>query len=240
MNILVVTLTYNEAAILPFFLRHYERFADRIVVYDSGSTDGTLDILRAHALVDLRHRPPTHGVIDDEENIIYKTRGWKDGFGDWIITVDTDELLWDTDLRGRLEWCETRDFNCAMGEAWDMIGDEIPTGGQIYDHIKEGVRRPDFDKMILFKPGTDMKHGPGCHAYTGFKLRPADVDWKVKLLHYKWLSLGHVQRKADNLKLSERNIRGRLGYHDGVPANEMWVKLYQAWRVERKRLDFLP
>ena len=33
---------------LPFFYRHYESLVDHFFVFDNGSTDGSLDILRAH------------------------------------------------------------------------------------------------------------------------------------------------------------------------------------------------
>lgn len=238
MNLLVVTLTYNEAAILPYWLRHYEKFADRIVVYDSGSTDGTLDILKAHPLVELRHRPPTNGVIDDVENIKYKTLGWKDGYGDWVITCDADEFIWDADVRKRLEECDRLGFNAIQSEAYDMIGDAVPTGPeQITEYINHGVRSPHFDKTLLFKPGTDMKHEPGCHEFKAFEIKLSPQ--RVKLLHYKWLSLEHVMAKRENLKMSEANHKAKYGYCDGVPSRDIWVGYYMRCRDSRKPLDFL-
>jgi glycosyltransferase involved in cell wall biosynthesis len=43
---------YNEEALLPHFLAHYAPIADRIVVWDNGSTDATPQIAQAHSKVE--------------------------------------------------------------------------------------------------------------------------------------------------------------------------------------------
>jgi glycosyltransferase involved in cell wall biosynthesis len=40
-------LTRNEQHILPYSLRHYATFCERIFVHDMGSTDGTLEIAKS-------------------------------------------------------------------------------------------------------------------------------------------------------------------------------------------------
>jgi hypothetical protein len=40
---------------LPYYLRHYERFCEQIVVYDNASDDGSQEIVVSHPLCDLRH-----------------------------------------------------------------------------------------------------------------------------------------------------------------------------------------
>ena len=37
MKIHIYTPTWNEEKILPYFLRHYEQFAERIFIFDGGS-----------------------------------------------------------------------------------------------------------------------------------------------------------------------------------------------------------
>ena len=48
------TVTWNEADILGFFFRHYDPWIDRYIVYDNGSEDETLALLRAHPRVEVR------------------------------------------------------------------------------------------------------------------------------------------------------------------------------------------
>ena len=38
----IYTLCYNEIRILPFVIDYWETYADRVIVYDNGSTDGSV------------------------------------------------------------------------------------------------------------------------------------------------------------------------------------------------------
>ena len=70
-------------------------FADEVIVLDSGSTDGTLDICRAlGAKVDTTSDWPGHGP--------QKNRALDRASGEWVISVDSDE--WVTpELRAEIE-----------------------------------------------------------------------------------------------------------------------------------------
>lgn len=55
MNIVVYTFCYNEIQILPFVEQYWRRFASKVVVYDNGSTDGSLEFLSKVPCVEVRH-----------------------------------------------------------------------------------------------------------------------------------------------------------------------------------------
>jgi len=281
MKIVIITLTYNEEIILPFFLRHYERFADRIIIYDSGSTDRTLEIARGHPLVELRDRPPTHGEIDDRENVRIKNTAWKDCGADWVMVVDADEFLFYppnrglANMRAFLTDCDRRKINVVPSECWQMGGDATPTDGLLTEQITTGVRDEHtikyYDKVLIFKPETKLVYTPGCHSCSGENLRfslclrfllwagcerllrsPSSIasclrflvwaagERPVKLLHYKWLSLDYVKRKAAELKLSAANVAQGLGcYPAGTTVNTVWVNWYLNALKERRPLEFL-
>lgn len=48
MKITVYTVCFNEELMLPHFLNHYSRIADRIVLYDNQSTDQSMSLARAY------------------------------------------------------------------------------------------------------------------------------------------------------------------------------------------------
>lgn len=54
MRIHLYTQSLNEAAVLGFFFRHYDPWIERYIVFDDGSTDGTLDLLAQHGRVEDR------------------------------------------------------------------------------------------------------------------------------------------------------------------------------------------
>lgn len=48
MNIEVYSMFFNEAKMLPFYLNHYEKFCSKIILYDNGSDDESIEIIKAH------------------------------------------------------------------------------------------------------------------------------------------------------------------------------------------------
>src|ERR1700722_20355846 len=54
LRIHVYSICWNERRMIEYFLRHYETFAERIVIYDDDSDDGTKEILLAHNKVEVR------------------------------------------------------------------------------------------------------------------------------------------------------------------------------------------
>ena len=48
-------LCWNDARMLPFFFRHYDPLVERYVIYDNGSTDESLALLKENRKVSLRH-----------------------------------------------------------------------------------------------------------------------------------------------------------------------------------------
>lgn len=88
----VCLVVQNEAALLPRWLENVAPVADEIVAVDGGSTDETPAILEAHAKVQLFRRPfDAHGP--------QKNFAFDQARGDWILSLDADELLGDRLLR---------------------------------------------------------------------------------------------------------------------------------------------
>ena len=46
MTITLYTLLYNEEHILPYFLKHYSQYVNKIVVHNNQSTDTSIQILK--------------------------------------------------------------------------------------------------------------------------------------------------------------------------------------------------
>lgn len=84
-NVTPLILTFNEA---PNIARVLDRlsWARRIVIVDSGSTDGTLEIVQAHPAVEVVHRPFTD-----------HTSQWNHGLdqvhSEWVLTLDADYVI---------------------------------------------------------------------------------------------------------------------------------------------------
>jgi (heptosyl)LPS beta-1,4-glucosyltransferase len=90
----VLITTYNEAEMLPLCLDPIEGWADEIVVVDSGSTDGTIEIAQAAGAV-VRHHPY-------ESPARQKNWGLTQCRYPWVLILDADEVV-SPELRTEIE-----------------------------------------------------------------------------------------------------------------------------------------
>jgi len=91
----VCLTTYNRGAILPLVLDNVDAVADEIVVVDNFSTDATAAIVARYAKARLLRRA-FPGSLGLNKNLSIDA-----ATGDWVLIVDSDELLGD-ELRRRL------------------------------------------------------------------------------------------------------------------------------------------
>jgi len=92
MKISAVTMVYNEAFMLPFFLRHYHYLDEIHVLYETDTTDQSFDILsRApNVVIEKCH---IEGGLDDIEKINLFNSAVQRISADWVYVVDPDELI---------------------------------------------------------------------------------------------------------------------------------------------------
>src|SRR5438105_4171468 len=100
MKIDLYALCWDDAGMLPFFFRHYDRFVTRYFIFDDGSTDGSLSMLQNHPNVEV-HRfvrsDPASFALSEQ---VLSNECWKAsrGAADWVIVTDIDEHLYHTDI----------------------------------------------------------------------------------------------------------------------------------------------
>lgn len=88
-----VLLTQDNERTVAAVLQCLERVADEVVVVDGGSRDATPDIAATRAKVRL-YRRPFDGNIAAQKNF-----ACDQALGDWILILDSDELLDEAALR---------------------------------------------------------------------------------------------------------------------------------------------
>jgi hypothetical protein len=72
---------WNEGLMLPFMLRHYAPWIERFVIYDSDSTDGSLELLRRMPNVEIRKlsRTQPDSIIGTMRDV--RSNCWKESRG---------------------------------------------------------------------------------------------------------------------------------------------------------------
>src|SRR5262249_51259652 len=114
---------------LGFMFRHYDDLVQRYVVYDDGSTDGSLDLLRAHPKVEIRdpspYRIPGSYVLS---GLSLLEQCWKEPReqADWVIVGDIDEHLFHPRLAHYLKASKRAGVTIIPALGYQMVSDAFP------------------------------------------------------------------------------------------------------------------
>lgn len=197
----VFTVCRNEAVILPYFLRHYETFADRIFIFDQDSNDGTCAIAVACQKATLL--PAGFTGLDEflmNETYVSAYKKYSRGVADWAMCVDSDEFLYCENYDQALASAKVNGYGLLKTTGFEMVSRVFPTtSGQIYDEVKTGVRCDKYAKKVIFNPDLDVTFAYGRHR----TFSAPDVIRKhvgFKLLHYRYLSEDYIHsRQAKNI-----------------------------------------
>lgn len=174
MKINIYSIMWNAETILPYWLRHYETFANKIFIVDDHSADRTAEIAKEHPLVEYMPYKYT-GLKETEFNKTFYDL-YNSNESDWAIVADQDEFVMNPSL-----WQMS---GVLATEGYTMVSNQLPSGNkQIYDELKMGFRTPSWDKPIIFQPSKDIMFGDGRHT-----VNQPSTKTDIKLLHYKYLS----------------------------------------------------
>ena len=171
----VITNVHNEAALMPYFLRHYASFADRIFVYDAGSDDGTREMVQQCPKAELIDWDCAE--VNDERYMAINNSAYIEhsrGVADWVIMADADEFVYYDHPAGSLSEflgrCQCNGYNVLTPQGFNMVSDAFPsTDGQIYAEVKRGVAHYAESKPCIFHPGLTMHFEVGKHVAKAIK-----------------------------------------------------------------------
>lgn len=228
MTINLYTFLYNEEHILPYFLKHYSKYVNKIVVYNNQSTDNSVKILndwKECEIEIIEYNTDNH--YDEQTLIDLKNNCWKGDDSDYVIVCDVDELLYHPNLDEFIKKQPYVDYFTPTG--YHMMGEEIPTDytKQIYEIIKNGTPDNQYNKNVLFKREnvTDTNYSPGAHGsrFNGITKLINCEDHDLKLLHYKWLSPEYVADKHIHYgeRRSQDTINKGWGVHYGLTRDKI-------------------
>lgn len=166
MKIWAYVTVWNEEKMLPYYLRHYSQFCERIIVFDNESTDNTVGICEEWPMVEVRTYS-TDGTFNDYKHLNLKHDSIEEARGncDYVIISDCDEFIYHPNLFQFLK--EHLNKTAVFYPAgFQMASYDFPeTDGQIYDIIKTGEPSPWYSKPILLNPNmiSDLYWVEGCH-----------------------------------------------------------------------------
>jgi hypothetical protein len=218
MTVETFAICYNEARLLPYFMRHYTQYGS-VTIFDNQSTDDSVAIARS--LGAIVYPFESGGEFRDDIMVHVKDICWRESKADWCIVGDMDEFVYHRNLMWALKHSEG---TVIMPRMFQMYADVYPTTrGQIYDEVKYGVEMRS--KMCIIRPDQimSMNYEVGCHhAYPegNFAL---NVRTEIVNLHFKNMGLDYVTaRNAElNARMSELNKEHGWSFHVAIPPEEV-------------------
>lgn len=94
-----IVLCKDEADIIPYVIPYWRRVADRVIVYDNGSTDGSIELLSGYDWIEVKHfdsngqNDITQKQVKERAYLEYKNAC------DVVIITDMDEIFYFGDLK---------------------------------------------------------------------------------------------------------------------------------------------
>ena len=121
-----ICLCFNEMDILPFVEQYWRRIATKVVVYDNGSTDGSLEYLSKLPYVEVRHFE-TEGQNDPYQKQL-KELAYKEfrDFYDIIIISDMDEVFYFENLEKELDKMINGNYDAMLLPLYSLCEDKKP------------------------------------------------------------------------------------------------------------------
>lgn len=225
-----ITIAHNEAYILPYFVAHYRQLAERIIVYDNQSNDGTAGLARELGCEVIPYQ--SHGCDRDDQTRLQNTLADLHREADWLIIVDTDELLYHPNLKELLAEATEQGCSAFRAEGYEMVSEwPLALGIPLTEQVTAGMPCITYTKPAIYAPKliTETNYAMGRHAWkpTGqVRYHPTPLA----LLHYKFVGgLERVVRKHQEYmeRISTPGSANALYQEANTRAYFSWLKTKQ-------------
>ena len=165
MDINIFILCYNESALLPHTIKHYNKNLPgcKITIYDNESTDNSVEIANELGCSVISWN--SNNYIDDFKYKEIKNNCWKSVKNGWIIMADMDELLCVT--TDDLEKEMNNGVSILRVKGIDLLAecDTIDLTDLDVDKVKKYRDKPEENKSLCFLRNKieEMNYGLGAH-----------------------------------------------------------------------------
>jgi len=232
-------LCYNEELILSHILDYYTEISSRIFIFDNMSSDKSMEIAARYKKVTIIPFD-TGGKKDNKKHIEIKSHAYKlysreggiftEEVADWVICVDTDEIVYNKGLLGILAAYKNIGVTVPQLTGFNMTGEnEIKSGCSLLEQYKYGARTTNFDKCAIFDVNFDISYSLGCHPKGEGHLRMRETphykssnQYPIALLHFK--DIGSLLYESaiknfdriGNIKKDKNGNYSGVGLHYGI------------------------
>jgi glycosyltransferase involved in cell wall biosynthesis len=202
-------ITRDEAGFLPDCLRSIQSAADEIIVVDTGSRDGTVQVARDFGCVVIQQ--PWVDDFAAARNV-----GIEAATGEWILVIDADERLIDGEQLRPL-----------------VATAEAETGGYLIER-EDVVRHPDTGRterypigmVRLFRRHPRIRYVGRVHERPGDTIR--DAGFTIRSTHRLRLTHLVADRTDEELHAKQRRYLALLDAEVAAHPDDPWPRYYRA------------
>lgn len=197
-------LSLNEMRMLEWFFRHYDPWVDRYIFYDDGSTDGTIEFLRARANVEVRRFERTDRASFVASATNWQNTVWKEsrGLAGWVVVTAVDEHIFHPAMPAYLRDCRSAGVTAIPALGFHMVSETVPAQTETLARTRRnGATTWEMNKLSIFDPSAliETNYSPGRHfAEPVGRVRYPEVD-AVLNLHYKFIDKAYLAARHQEL-----------------------------------------
>ncbi len=229
-----ITMVKDEEVLLPFFIKHYD-FVDKMnFLYDTRSTDGTLEILKSCSKANVLPVSFPGGwnslikqlLVEDIYNTLNKG---------WALLVDVDEFA----FMNKSILKEAGAYRIWRANFYDVFrhiseGD-LDIGKTIKEQRKHGVLDPVYSKPVIVQVGRPITWVPGCYSLAKPNISKKDIPILCNGAHWATADPVLIDRRLS--RKSDRSVFNKRKGYGGHVANlteEGLIKEYKKRSNEPK------
>ena len=180
MHLTAIVLTHNESAQIADCIKTL-RFADRVIVFDSYSTDDTVSVAQRCGADIFQHEFENYA---EQRNAALDAA---DEMTDWVLFVDADERVSDALAEEIREKIAYRDF----------AGWRAPRHNYIFGVLTKGAGwYPDYQTRLLRVGQATYDRQRAVHEVV--KLYGEEGTLRNPIIHYNYVDISHFMDKQEN------------------------------------------
>lgn len=243
MSLWAHTIVRNEERYIWYAIESVVNFVDKILLWDTGSTDATLDIIG-----DLQKRHPSKilfremGSVNPDQFTVVRQKMLDESKCDWIIIVDGDEVWWDDKIKELRAVIDTKGngLDSIVSKYFNIVGDvfhyqEESAGRYSIDGKTGNFNIRAFNRKIK---GIKFTRPHGQQALIDSKnifIQNRDSDKKYWIEGYSYLHFTNMQRslrRSEDLKVPKRDFKYKFEIGEEFPSDFYYPEVFFKDRPE--------